>query len=188
MGSDHKHRVCTYFEAEQAIKNNEVIFLNECFCRGPARDGKAAWEYCGHTVETCMGFHPPGEDDEPYSYREINKKDALGLFKAWKEQNLFFRFLEDERWICFCCPCGCGFFRDEKGRITEDHCDKGLYIERTDVDACILCGDCIDVCPYGARSIEENTLKIISKKCYGCSVCEYVCPEQAISMIERKES
>ena len=116
MGVDHKHRVCTFQEAEDAIRANEKIYVNDCFCRGPAREGKTAWEYCGHTVETCMGFHPPGDDDPPYSFREISREEALGLFEDWKKQGHFFRFMEDANWVCFCCPCGCAFFRDKEGK------------------------------------------------------------------------
>jgi NAD-dependent dihydropyrimidine dehydrogenase PreA subunit len=185
MGSDHKHRVCTFKEAEDAIKANEKIYINDCFCRGPARDGNAAWEYCGHAVETCMGFHPPGGDDPPYSFREINQEEALGLFENWKNQGHFFRFMENESWICFCCRCGCGFFRDKEGNQVEDSCDKGSHIEKTNSDTCNLCGKCVDVCSYDARAVEDDVMKTVSVKCYGCSACEFVCPEEAITMVPR---
>lgn len=28
MGADHEHRVCTYDEAEAAIRKNETIYIN----------------------------------------------------------------------------------------------------------------------------------------------------------------
>ena len=186
MGSDHKHRVCTFQEAEDAIRRNEKIYVNDCFCRGPAREGKAAWEYCGHTVDTCMGFHPPRDDDPQFSSKEIGREEALSLFEDWKKQGHFFRFMEDESWICFCCPCGCGFFRDEEGKRVEDPCDKSLHIENTDADTCNLCGECVDVCSYDARAIDHGMMKVMREKCYGCSACEYVCQENAITMVPRE--
>ena len=29
MGSDHFHRICTYKEAEEAIRKNEAIYVND---------------------------------------------------------------------------------------------------------------------------------------------------------------
>jgi len=83
MGTDHEHRVCTYEEAEKAIKNHDAIYMNDCFCRRPARDGETSWEYCGHPVETCMGFHEPTHDEPDYEYRVINREEALGIFEEW---------------------------------------------------------------------------------------------------------
>ena len=186
MGSGHKHRVSTFQEAENAIRANEKIYVNDCFCRGPAREGKAAWEYCGHAVETCMSFHPPGDDDPQHSGKEISREDAIHLFEDWKKQGHFFRFMEDESWLCFCCQCGCDFFRDEEGNRVEDSCDRGLHIEKTDVDICSLCGECVDTCSYDARAIEDSVMKVLREKCYGCSACEYACPENAIAMVPRQ--
>ena len=185
MGADHKHRVCTYLEAENAIKLHEKIYVNDCFCRGPARDGKAAWEYCGHKVETCMGFHPPESDEPGFSFKVISREEALAMFEDWKTQGHLFRFMVDESWLCFCCPCGCEFFRNKEGKRVEDSCDKGLYIEKTEAETCTLCGNCIDVCPYDARAIDDGMMKVASEKCYGCSICEHICQESAITMISR---
>jgi hypothetical protein len=44
MGSDHKHRVCTFQEAGNAIKAHEKACVNGCFRRGPGWAGEAAWE------------------------------------------------------------------------------------------------------------------------------------------------
>jgi len=186
MGTEHKHRVCTFQEAKDAIKRNKKIYINDCFCRGPAKKGETSWEYCGHEIDTCMGFYEPSGDDMDYTYREIGRKEALQKFEEWKRQGNFFRFMEDEKWICSCCACGCGWFRDKEGNLVQDPCDKSPFIERTTLSMCALCGECIDVCAYKARKIEDNTVTIESEKCYGCSACEYACPENAIKMVPRE--
>jgi ferredoxin len=185
VGTDHKHTVCTYDEARAAIEAHEEIFVNNCFCRTPAHDGKANWEYCGHPLETCMGFHRPDPADDQYEYRQISQKEALALHTEWMKQGNLFRFMEDERWICFCCSCGCMWFRDQEGNRVQDTCDKSAWIEKTDSDLCNLCGLCLDVCAYDARSIEGTEMLVNSGQCWGCSACEYVCPEGAIEMIGR---
>ncbi|MFC1706703.1 ATP-binding protein [Planctomycetota bacterium] len=189
MSTNHEHRVCTYAEAEKAIREADSLFVNNCFCRTPAKAGEAKWEYCGHDVETCMGLREPRfeEDGPKYEYREIPREEALSKFEAWKEQHGFFRFMVNEEWICFCCGCGCGFFRDEEGKKTRDSCTKSSFVERTDGDACAFCGECVEVCAYGARSIQNDTMVVVAGDCYGCSACEPVCPEAAISMVARTQ-
>ncbi|OGL47056.1 MAG: hypothetical protein A2161_20085 [Candidatus Schekmanbacteria bacterium RBG_13_48_7] len=185
MGTDHIHRVCTYEEAETAIRQHSVIYLNNCFCRTPAKEGKTPWSYCGHAIENCMGFHKPKEEDSPYIYREINREESLKLFEDWKKQGNFFRFMENDEWICFCCGCGCGWFRDKEGNKVIDQCLKSSFIEKTNIEKCTLCGDCVPVCAFQARSVENNEMAVQTSLCYGCSACEYACSEKAIVMVPR---
>jgi ferredoxin len=184
MGSDHQHRICTYREAEETIRSKEAFYVNDCFCRGPAKAGEAKWDYCGCPIEVCMGFYKPPEESG-IAATEIPQEHALELFEDWKKRGNLFRFMEDDSWICFCCKCGCGFFRDEDGNLKQDSCDKSAYIEKTDMDKCNLCGLCIDSCAYGARSISGDKMLIEPEKCWGCSACEFICPEDAITMAAR---
>ncbi len=58
----------------------------------------------------------------------------------------------------------------------------GLKLAHIDNDKCIECNKCVENCRFDA--IDE---RIIVKKsfCEGCGVCEYVCPVDAIDMIDR---
>ena len=186
MGQNHCHKVCTYREAEKAVKAHQDIYLNNCFCRQPKKEGKSKVKYCGHEIETCMGFNEPKPTDEfQYEYRKITQEHALSIIQNWKEEGNLFRFMEDEEWICCCCKCGCGWFFDEAGNRTEDKCDKSSFIEKTDLNICNLCGKCISVCAYDARIIQNEKMIINAEKCYGCSACEYICPVDAIEMVKR---
>ncbi len=66
-----------------------------------------------------------------------------------------------------------------ENKSTEDFI--GLKKAIIDESICIKCGLCKDKCKFDAVSEE---IKIISSKCEGCSVCEYVCPVNAIKMVE----
>ncbi|MDP3283306.1 MAG: 4Fe-4S binding protein, partial [Desulfobacterales bacterium] len=50
---------------------------------------------------------------------------------------------------------------------------------------CSLCLQCIEACPYGARSLDTENEKILvnSAMCQGCGTCASVCPNKA-SVIE----
>ena len=185
MGRDHEHRICTYEEAEHAIRAQEVIHVNACFCRKPAQDGETSWDYCGHSIDTCIGFDRSAIEEFEVDFREITQKVALDKLGSWRKQGHLFRFMEDERWLCLCCTCGCQWFRDEEGDRVPDTCDPSPYVESTDLQRCTVCGECVRVCPTGARAIGEEALSVDSDKCYGCSACEYACPEEAVSMTAR---
>ncbi|OLS27437.1 MAG: Heterodisulfide reductase subunit A-like protein [Candidatus Thorarchaeota archaeon AB_25] len=51
-----------------------------------------------------------------------------------------------------------------------------------DEDLCTECGLCGEACRFGA--ITDSRVDPIS--CEGCGVCEYVCPEEAIQMVDRQ--
>ena len=49
-------------------------------------------------------------------------------------------------------------------------------------DKCILCGVCVDSCPFGALKI-TGKLEVLDS-CRLCKVCIKVCPEKALSVAE----
>jgi MinD superfamily P-loop ATPase len=59
----------------------------------------------------------------------------------------------------------------------------GSKIAFKDEQKCIQCGKCREYCRFDA--INED-LNFIEERCEGCGVCEYVCPEGAITLRERK--
>lgn len=59
----------------------------------------------------------------------------------------------------------------------------GLKVASIDEKLCIKCGICKDACRFDAIT---NDIRIDIYGCEGCGVCAYVCPEGAISMIDRK--
>jgi ferredoxin len=50
-----------------------------------------------------------------------------------------------------------------------------------DKKKCIGCGDCVDVCPVEALSI-ENEKAVVNDECIDCGACVNTCPNDAISL------
>jgi Glutamate synthase domain 2 len=60
-----------------------------------------------------------------------------------------------------------------KFRISVDH------------DQCMLCGRCIENCPYGVFRMENDKIHVNSRQCVACHRCIAMCPRDAIDIEER---
>jgi ferredoxin len=62
------------------------------------------------------------------------------------------------------------------------------YVAQMDKDLCTACGICVDACPFGALSVEDERSVMDWEKCMGCGVCVGQCPNEAMSLVrdERK--
>lgn len=70
-------------------------------------------------------------------------------------------------------------FKPEIKKTTRFH---GFKIANIDKDICIDCKKCFESCRFDAIT---NDIEIIKESCEGCGVCAYVCPVDAIKMIDR---
>ncbi len=54
-----------------------------------------------------------------------------------------------------------------------------LQIDRS---LCIGCGACVDVCPFGALSLDEQEIATVNDNCTACGACVEECPTEALSL------
>ena len=59
----------------------------------------------------------------------------------------------------------------------------GLKVANINTNICTACGDCVGACRFGAIA---KSIDVDIYSCEGCGVCEYICQQNAISMIEKK--
>lgn len=50
---------------------------------------------------------------------------------------------------------------------------------KVDKEKCVGCGVCVNVCPVGAISMDEDKA-VINNQCVDCGQCVQVCPQGAI--------
>jgi len=57
----------------------------------------------------------------------------------------------------------------------------GMFVAEVHESLCMGCGICVDICPYGARYIDERqkVVKIRPFLCDSCGSCVAVCPNDA---------
>ena len=52
---------------------------------------------------------------------------------------------------------------------------------KIDKEKCTGCGDCVDVCPVEAISVENGKV-VISEECVDCGACVSTCKNEALSL------
>jgi len=62
------------------------------------------------------------------------------------------------------------------------------FTEMLIAETCTLCNACVDKCPHAALGIEGGALIFDSSDCTGCGYCRQICPEKAITLLERNGS
>lgn len=174
------HYVRTRDKAWELVNEHSGFWVSNCGCRESR--GK-----CDRSrMDVCLMFR---EDSTPSGsgFKEISRIEVKEIFKEAEEKHLVCRPFRDEKnmketeGICFCCDDCCGYFLE-----TNEKCDKGDLIEKTDLDECSNCGVCVEVCYFGAREMDSEALIINKDNCYGCGLCLDVCPEDCIGMVSRK--
>lgn len=49
-------------------------------------------------------------------------------------------------------------------------------------EICSLCGNCVEICPYGAVKIEDDKVIVNEIACLGCGACSVVCKNNAMTL------
>jgi len=61
------------------------------------------------------------------------------------------------------------------------------YVVQADAELCQACGNCIDVCPFNALSLNNDHISISWEKCMGCGVCIDRCPNNVFKLVRDEE-
>lgn len=53
---------------------------------------------------------------------------------------------------------------------------------KVNTDKCTGCGNCVEICPVEAITLEEDIAVVDEDQCIECGACEDECPEDAIKV------
>ena len=59
----------------------------------------------------------------------------------------------------------------------------GVLIPKVDEDKCVHCGECGEICQYGAIVPLPHSVLVFAELCHGCGGCSLVCSTRAITEI-----
>jgi NAD-dependent dihydropyrimidine dehydrogenase PreA subunit len=169
---------------ERVIEQAQVFAVAHCPCRMmmQLRD-----RGCDHPLEVCLKF------DELAQYvierglaREITREEALEIIRESEEAGLV-HFVDNAvggiKHNCNCCGCACwsvGSIRRRK--IPRDSLVATYFMRETDEEACIGCGDCVQICPVDCLSLEGDIPTVDEEWCIGCGVCVHQCSQGAAKL------
>ncbi|MFC1870867.1 4Fe-4S binding protein [Chloroflexota bacterium] len=181
--------VYPYDFMSQVIEKTKVIAVAHCPCRVSARlNGKD----CGHPTEVCLKFDDMAEYlMERGLGREVSKAEALEIVRKSEEAGLV-HFVDnafgDIKHNCNCCGCVCWNVGTLRRRKTpRDVLMATYFIRETDEALCNGCGDCAEICPVAAVTIEGDMAKVDKDWCIGCGLCIVRCPIQTAKLKPRSD-
>jgi ferredoxin len=159
------------------------IVVLDCPCRAGRADPCLPLDVCLIVGEPFAQFvleHHRGRA------RAISGLEAQAILEAEHQRgHVHHAFFKDAMFgrfyaICNCCPCCCGAMQAMRNG-TPMLASSG-YLSILDEDRCQGCGNCAEICPFGALTVEDGRVAIDAHSCMGCGVCVDACPDGALAL------
>ena len=173
------------------VDASNKIAVAHCPCRMSAKIlGRTD---CQHSLEVCIKYDELAEFviDKGLA-REISKDEALKILADSEREGLVHMVDNTQGQIKHTCNC-CGHYCWNVGilrrrKIPRDMLMAVYFIRETELDECIGCGACADICPVDAVKMVDEQPVVDPNWCIGCGVCAVSCPADVISIRRRLEN
>ncbi|MGW8301159.1 MAG: 4Fe-4S binding protein, partial [Desulfobacterales bacterium] len=167
------------------------IAVAHCPCRMSAKIlGRTD---CPHSLEVCVKYDELAEFVITKGLaREISKDEAHQIMANSEKEGLVHMVDNAQGQIKHTCNC-CGHYCWNVGiirrrKIPRDQLMAVYFIRETELDECIGCGACADICPVEAVKMVDDKPRLDQGWCIGCGVCAIQCPTDVISIKRRIEN
>ena len=164
------------------------IAVAHCPCRMSAKIlGRTD---CPHSLEVCVKYDEMAEFVINKGLaREISKDEAHQIMTNSEKEGLVHMVDNTQGQIKHTCNC-CGHYCWNVGilrrrKIPRDQLMAVYFIRETELDECIGCGACAEICPVDAVKMVDDKPLVDQDWCIGCSVCAIQCPANVISISRR---
>lgn len=175
-----------YESAAEIVRQAQSWGVMDCVCRSQkALIGEA----CGHPIDVCMTLgKKPGLFDHSPVIRPLTLEGALETLDRAARAGLVHSVSNVQgelNYICNCCTCSCGILRGvvELGMVNV--AARSAFVNTVDGERCIGCGQCLDVCQFGALSLADFIAQVNRLRCAGCGVCALSCEQGALRLDRR---
>jgi ferredoxin len=180
----HLGQVVSNAEAKNVLNlaGDEVVVL-ECLCRKMN---------CKEDCQSCFGLSLFGDlvkqNLNQNQFKTVSKGTAIEMMDKFEQENGWYHSVWSLKspylaYLCNCDDKACmGMVEKRKNR---NIMHKGHYFSTTDNSKCNGCGECVTVCQFAARTMNEDNLPMVNENCHGCGVCGTKCEPGAISLKQR---
>jgi len=174
----HKDWILPTHQAEDILRNADLIALASCTCR-------LYYKRCKHPVETCLLLNRTAQVFlDAGRARPISLEECMAVLQTAQSHGLVHQAAyqpEHDIWaVCSCCSCCCYRLQILKLHAHEDMVAHSDYFAEVDMARCRDCGICVECCVFGAWKTIDGKAVYDAGRCYGCGQCVVQCPESAI--------
>ncbi len=174
-----KRQLVPYHQAAHYLQQASALALIDCICR-------TTFDRCKKPRRVCLAF---GEQAKFFIDRgigeEIDLRKGLDILDIAEKNGLVHSIdnKDNPNFLCHCCECCCVFVQGLKKRGIFTSIGKSGFIASLDLKLCNQCGICLEKCIFGAVSNEKENIEFDEERCFGCGLCAYFCPKEAIKLI-----
>jgi Pyruvate/2-oxoacid:ferredoxin oxidoreductase delta subunit len=192
---DHiKNKILPFEQVKNLIEKSRRISVMDCACRTHMKlhnDGVPMNDY---PINVCMTFNAFADYALDYGFgRELTKGDALKTLTAAAKAGLVHttqNVTDKTTFICNCDRDCCVMLRGIRQFNDPNVVATSNFLPEYDKSNCIFCLTCTELCPMQViefldEGSEEQCISIDFKRCIGCGVCAFNCPEEALTMVKK---
>jgi Pyruvate/2-oxoacid:ferredoxin oxidoreductase delta subunit len=182
--------------SETVDRNNSFCLVHVCACR---HEAELLGKGCGKPKDVCsaMGWLADLLIEKDMA-RRVSKEEFLDAKRRAAEAGLvnLVDNLENPLQVCSCCGCCCAGLRMLREFNIPTIIAKSHFQAVVDTAKCIGCGNCAEICPMDAITLQKATPRARKKKkasldaarCIGCGLCVSKCDKQrAITLRPRED-
>jgi NAD-dependent dihydropyrimidine dehydrogenase PreA subunit len=125
-------------------------------------------------------------------YKIIDADEAVAILERCRDYGLVHSLdfcMQSGQWHFVICNCDrdiCLLVRTFL--VTGKMIYAGPLIVKQDKEHCLgpeACGQCVNICMFGANSIRDQAIHVDGRKCYGCGQCVRVCRGKVRELVRR---
>ena len=178
-----EHEVLPYEVLKKYLSKQKLFAIQQCSCRTAA---KHSGNPCKRTDENfCVSAGLLAKQVLRDGVgKKVTRDELLEIMKKAEKEGLIHQSTNMKKtslFICNCCPCCCGVFKQVKELGMKGLAAKPNYQPEVDPEKCVKCQTCVKICPMEAINLEDQII-FNYDVCVGCGLCASNCNDEAITL------